>query len=295
MSMIFKNSSLKICSAFLLSVFALSPIYSFAGGTFIVSPEVLDFKLHPGESKTVEVNLKNLMKARFVTAYAFVKDIGNGFDTDDRSSLSRWIYIPRSNEIKPGGDATISLAINSNSLASVGNYHAEIYFGEGTDYEDARNRMDTSQKMIVNVEIYNDIRERLQLNSFLSKRDIYISFPAVLSYEIENVGDTDMSPTGKMIIYDNRGEQIEERSIIDEPFLLKPKEKKKMEFILNQPEAKGKYKAFLTIDYGKASLHDSVSFTVLPTKKIGLIFLVAIIILLFLINLFYKFYERSKE
>lgn len=280
-------------SSLIFLLLAVFPGILYAQDTFSVSPPVLDLKLHPGEEANFDLKFKNLAGRRFVNIYVFVRDVVGGQDSGNRSSLSSWIEIPRYIELKPGEDGVVKLRVLVNRLASTGRYGSEIIFVEAMDEAGAKRMIDSANKMEVNVEVYNDRRERLQINRFLPEKDIYFSFPATLFYEIENVGDTDIYSRAKVLFYDKKGSLVEEKSIVEGGFLLKPKEKKASEIITSQVMGRGKFDAVLMVDYDQQSLVESTSFVVFDWQRIGLIFIATITLLLIMVNFSYKIYEKS--
>jgi uncharacterized membrane protein len=291
-------------SMYCLYIFVVSLVFfafcipvpqSYAEELFTVRPLVLDFKLNPGGASDLVISLKNLAPRRFTSVYVFVKDVKNTEDYNNKSSLSSWIEIPRYIELKPGEDKEVKLRVNVNRLAETGKYSGEVAFIEAMDEAGARRLIDSAKKISVNAEVYNDLRERLQINSFLPNKNFYFGFPATLSYEIENTGDTDINYKGKILVYDDSGSMVEDVPIGGEGVLLRPREKKVGEFIPSESIGAGNFKASLSLSYASTSVDEETSFAILSWKKISLIFLVSISLLLIMVNFSYKIYERSSD
>jgi hypothetical protein len=114
--------------------------------------------------------------------------------------------------------------------------------------------------------------EKAQIRIFKPEKDIFIKPPVNLLLEINNTGNREISPEGRMLIYNRRGEEVDEIKIEagtiaagETAAITKEWQNGKM----------GKYKVKLMLEYGetvKRDLNDSLFFWIFPFKWLLSIF-----------------------
>ena len=96
-----------------------------------------------------------------------------------------------------------------------------------------------------------------------------------LSYTLENSGDRLLAPTGRILIYNRRGEEVSVIAINTEAANIEPRMSKNFQAVWPDGKDFGRYKAILNIEYGNGqhkTLHDVIFFWVIPWQKLLIIF-----------------------
>lgn len=277
----------------------------YAAGSSI-APAIIDLKAGSREIIKQSITLKN-MTAYKLNLYPIVNNINaqNGVKkfsepvvADLSSSLANWLHLSRgvielaSDEIKK-----IDFEINVNMSAKPGVYHAVIAFAPGSTREEAESRMAEASSLILNLEVLDDAREKLQLKKFASAKIFYADLPVGFNYLLENIGNRTLEPRGRVIIYNRRGEEVTILNL-EQNFLLAPGESRELTSIWENGKALGRYKAFLDINYGRndqGAIQDTVFFWIVPWKKVAFAFGSVSIFAMFITLVGYsRFSEKRK-
>jgi hypothetical protein len=278
-------------------VIALSAISFFvpslvlAAGSFTVTPAVID-----GKGKVREILHYNMTvvntTGHLVSVYPWVTDIdpteGNSGTSDLAGtrekelseSLARWIEVTRGSvDLLPGQQKEVPITIQINLGAKPGLYHSAIHLSAGGTRPDAEaNRTDTMDIM-VNIEVLDDINERLQLNTFIPTKGVFGGDSASFNYNIENIGNRGEVPHGKIRIYDKGGREVAAIDANEDGKRLEPSSKQMLSSVWASGGSFGRYKAMLDLEYGsRGTLQDTVFFWVIPWKKLASMFLSLIVL-----------------
>jgi len=269
-----------------------------------VSPSVIDEKLFPRELRDYQVLIKNNGK-NLVYLYPLVFDILPTGERklyepdkiDKTQSLASWIRIQRSAiELWPQKEIKIPLSLEVHPQAKPGIYHSKIVFSFGASLPEA---ISTAQnfslpEILLNVEVKENLIEKLQLKNFKAEKNLYLSGPIKLILEIENVGNTKTEGEGEVYFYNKKGKEIDS---IPVKISLEEGTTKKFEFSW-KPKSTGQIKARVFLEYGKEKreIQDVIFFTFLPWKTLTLLIALILILLLILIKLINKkFFEQFPE
>ncbi|GEM_PF-587580 len=221
---LYESKNRKISRQFrvLFSVsFALLPLFLpilFArAAAFAITPAVIDMKGKAREVVTASLRLTN-SGAKPVEVYPFVEniDVGDGSrafsdptKADLTVSLANWILLNRSAVLLlPGETRDISFSVEINLRAEPGAYHAEIAFAPGATRDEAAANRARAASVAVNLEVMEDIRERMELKTFRPERLFFSGFPVSFSYEFKNTGNRAVQPSGEIRIYNRRGMEV---------------------------------------------------------------------------------------
>jgi hypothetical protein len=283
------------CFGVLLFFFA-TPV-AFAAD-FNVTPAVIDGKGKIREILRYTIMVKN-ESGRLISIYPWVTDVavdvgnidasdlGGGSPGEDRdNSLSRWIEVTRGViDLKPGESREVPVLIQVNVTARPGIYHSLIRFSQGTTRVEAEANEDGTKDVAVNIEVLDDIHERLQLISFKPEENIVSGESAAFTYSIENIGNRGLVPKGKIRIYDRRGSEVASVDVNEQGDRIDPTQKEQLASAWAAGGHFGRYKALLELEYGsKGLLQDTVFFWVMPWKKLigffGTIIMLAVITVL---------------
>jgi len=254
----------------------------FAANYISVTPQFIDKNAYARDEFSETLKIRNNAD-RKLTIYTFVHDVsvedgrrdfvvraGN----DLAESLANWIRISRGMiELGPGEERSVDMRIEINMVARPGIYHALISFADGGIRAEAEKKLLNTPGVLVSVEILENINERLQLNSFISDREIFSGTEARFSAILENIGNRELKPEGVVRIYDRRGKEVGTVEITP-GVLINPDAVEELAGTWNV-DGLGRYKAYLYLRYGKnlqASLNDTVFFWVVPWQKLLFVF-----------------------
>jgi len=191
--------------------------------------------------------------------------------SDLAHSLANWIEVTRGViKLGPGESRKVPYLIHVNLTAEPGSYFAHIAVTEGPRRPESASQ-EIGAELILNLEVEDDARERLQLGGFTSNASIALSDSIGFSYEVENVGNRLLEPRGSIRIFNRKGEEVGSVPLNADGVEITPENTKQLAAVWNASGRFGKYKAFLDLEYGEnqlASVQDTVYFWVFPWKEI---------------------------
>ena len=269
-----------------------------------VSPVVIDEKAKARDILKQTVILKN-NSDRKLSVYPSVNDIDpsageEGFvsaqDSEDRSaSLANWIELSRVViELEPGAEKEVPFVIRVNMNAVANTYHAQITFAEGGDRNSAESRGSLA-RVTVNLEVQADIKELLQLNKFITDNVFFSGDDVLFNYQLENIGNQELLPRGEIRIYNRKGEEVASIPVNGDSKTISPENMTQMASVWSAVQGFGKFKAFLTIDYGKtqtASVQDTIYFWIIPWQQLLAVFVGSLIAVIVSAFYFHRYLER---
>lgn len=285
----FKNI-LKFSSIILfLNIIMFSGTPSSLAASVTVTPAIVDLKGMPRDILKGNVVLEN-KSGHYVELYPFVNNISiedgkqiflDPASADNSSSLANWIELSRSSTILQGGDKkTIDFLVNINLRAMPGIYHAVISFAPGATRDEAEQHISQAFSVPVNLEIAENTKERLKLKKFISTKTFSFGFPIGFSIELENNGNTQVSPIGEIRIYNRNGEEVSALQIdnkgevapsqeifINADWMGAQTNSLLSKLGLDTFTSFGRYKALLDIEYGSTKpsrINDTIFFWVIP-------------------------------
>jgi hypothetical protein len=247
-----------------------------------------------------------------ITVYPSVNNIslrdGGGIEeflppvsSDRSSSLASWIEISRAGiELSAGEQKVVTLTLRINPNPVAGEYHAYIGFGHGRNRDIAEAQVKNGQApgTVVTVVVGEQKNEFLRLSRFIIDRFITSDQNQASVYTINNPGDTDLVPTGEIIFYDKKGVEVASLPVNPEGAVIPAGGDQEFEAEVPTNGLLGKYKAFLSVEYGSsqlASVQDTTYFYVLPLKTIFIILGIGVIVILFLSIYIHRRYLDSEE
>ena len=267
------------------------PQFAFAADSFTATPAVIDGKGKVREILHYSMTVVNTTK-HLVSIYPWVTDIDTtrgesgvsdlaGTRQKELSeSLARWIEVTRGSvDLLPGEQKDVPVTIQINLAAKPGLYHSTIHLSYGGTRPDAEANKAETMDVSVNIEVLDDINERLQLNNFVPTKGVFSSDSASFDYNIENIGNRGEVPRGKIRIYDKSGREVATVDANQEGKRLEPSSKAMLSSVWTSGDSFGRYKAMLDLEYGgRGTLQDTVFFWVVPWKKMLSMFLSLIVL-----------------
>lgn len=295
-----------------------------------ITPAIIDLKAKARDILKESLVLVN-DTAKYVEVYPVVNNIAIAEGkqefldpslADHASSLANWIELSRASILlKPGEHKNINFSIEVNLRAKPGNYHALIAFPEGSRRDEAEARIRDAATVTVNIEVLEDIKERLQLKKFVPDKLFFSGFPLSFSYELENAGNRPATPFGEIRIYNRRGEEVgtievhaQEKAIAQDTVgkfaaawqgsspnannNIRRTGMASLLFSANSGAGFGRYKAMLDLEYGEKgnrTLQDTVFFWVIPWQKILIIFGGLALIVILITNFLHRRYNQGRN
>jgi hypothetical protein len=287
--------SLSVYKAFLIFSILLVSQSAYASVTYTVAPLVIDTKVEARDIITKKITVTNTGDQQ-VTIYPTVNNISLSeggtieaflppVSSDRTKSLASWIEIIRlGTDIPPHKSKTFDVTLRINPEPVPSTYHAFIGFGYGRNRDEAETQVKNGQApgTVVTVTIEEKKNEFLKLSKFIINRFVTSTDNQAAVYTFKNPGDETLIPKGEIILYDSKGSEVGSIPVNEENVSIPPGEEHV--FTEQMPiEGKfGKYKAFLTVEYGsvqRASVQDTNFFYVFPLKYIlGILFFVCSIV-----------------
>jgi hypothetical protein len=270
-----------------------------------VAPGVIDEKVKARDIIRESITIKNIGE-RPLNLFPSVEDVNPqngdqnfayaGNATDRSNSLANWIELSRGViALAPGETKTVPFTIHVNMNAVPGTYHVQINFIDGSTRNETLSKIPDGS-VAVNVEVLSDVKENLQLVKFSTDRVVFSGDDVLFNYQLENIGNQDLQPSGNIRVYDRRGKEVATVDVNRDGKLVSPDQKSQLASVWNAIDGFGQYKALITVNYGKsqvASVQDTIFFWIIPWKELlGL--LVATLVALGILALYFRqwFEER---
>jgi len=289
--------------AFLLVV----SIQTVNAADYAVSPLLIENTIEPRDMFEETVKITNTTD-RKVRIFPTVNEITIGEEgevksfvpasmSDNTTSVTSWIAVTRGRvEINPGETIKIPVSFTINPNAVAGEYHAFIGFAEGSKRDEAEALVTSGRApgVVVRLSLVEKRSEYLRLNRFNVNRFVTETNEAVVTYELENVGDLPITPSGEIIFYNSRGSELNALPVNPDSKPIAPQSKQTFEQTIPELGVIGRHKALLNVEYGtamRANLYDTTYFNVVPVVYLAIIFG----LLLLLSVLLALWYHRSKS
>lgn len=261
---------------------------------FSISPVLIDVDVEPRSVVTKDIVLKNETSSKLVL-YATVNEIAideggavkefvTPVMTDRTNTVTSWLEIGRGRiELEPGETQSVPLVIRMNPQAQAGEYHALVGFVRASKRHEAEAvaLAGNADGVIVKIALDEKSNEQLRISSFLIDRFIFTKNKDNITIEIDNDGEDTSTPTGEIIFYNSRGEEVASMPVNTEKQSVAVGES--ITFTSKVPfhEKIGRYKANLVLRYGngqQTSVFDTTQFFMIPLPLLIAI-LLAIVIL----------------
>jgi hypothetical protein len=268
---------------------------------YTVAPLVIDANVTRRDIKEFPITITNTGSAP-VTIYPTVNNIsvdsGGKLEaflppvmSDQTRSLASWIEISRAGiDMQPGDVHVITLRLRINPNAEPGEYHAFIGFPYGGNRDEAERKLERGDApgTVVTVDHTEKRTVLLKLAHFVVDRFVTKPMNDAITYTIRNPGEETLVPYGEVIVYDGKGSEVGAIPVNPDKNEILPGEEKV--FVTSAPTEGlfGKYKAFLSVEYGSqniASVQDTAFFYVFPLKTL-LIILGAILVVVVGLSLY---------
>lgn len=301
---------LRFFSVALIVWMVCSPMYAVAA-EYSLSPLIIDLELEKRDIVYRDITITNQSNKQ-VRIFPSVNEVNLDEDgsiesfvepsmVDDRTSaVTSWIQVPRKRiEIAPGESATVPVTFKVHPEVQAGEYHAIIGFGTGSNQPQAHAQVmaGIAPVVAVRVGVEKVQNEFLRLERFLIERFVTDGSEGSIQYNLHNPGEDPVTPGGEIILYDNRGNEVGSVPVNPEGLTVSAGETVTVTSDVPDDLSIGKYKAFLSVEFGKnltASVHDTTFFYVVPLRQLLMIF-VAVLVVAIIIGLLVHWRYRVDE
>jgi hypothetical protein len=297
--MIFKRHSMKLKKTFCLLVCSLlMPQLTFAADV-LIAPPLLDLELQARDVVTKDIVIKNQAPNK-IYVYATVNEIAVDDSGDIRefispvmdvreSAITSWIEISRGRiELEPGEEKIVPLTIRVHPYAEPGEYHA--FIGMVTESNrpqaEAKTLRGDSDGVILKVNLADKSSDALRIVSFLVDRFVIMESKRTAAITLKNEGTKATTPTGEIIFYNSRGEEVSSATINQSKETIEPGAERLFEIGIPFENRLGRFKANATVRYGaegKQNVFDTVQFYMIPYKLL-ILFAVGIVLFSLLVT-----------
>jgi hypothetical protein len=201
---------------------------------------------------------------------------------DRSNTITAWVAFPRGRiELPPGASTTLTVAFSIDQAAVSGVYHAFLGLGSGSSRDEAEAQVfaRSAPGVLIRVAVKDTRTESLRLSRFTVTRVLTRTDQDAISISLTNPGDLPITPYGEVTLYNGRGEAIATTSVNEGRESILPGESKDFTAPIETTGMFGRYKAFLSLEYGsaRATVHDTAFFYAAPWA-----YLVGLFIVLFL-------------
>jgi hypothetical protein len=301
----------QLCGGIMLLVAFLLP--SVVGAAELsVSPVLLDLEVSARDVVTKDITLTNTSSAKlFVYATVNeilideggqVKEFVSPVMTDRSNTVTSWVEITRGRlEFEPGETKTVPLTIRVSPNAEPGNYHAFIGFypTNKRHLAEAAAMAGQAEGTIVKVAVGEKTNDIVRIASFLIDRVIFSKDKGDIEIKVENNGDAAAVPSGEIIFYNSRGEEVSSLPVNAESAVIEPGQSATLVAKVPFYESIGRFKANLVLRYGKdqqAAVFDTTQFFMIPLPLLIALFAAMIFFSLLVTYLLRRaFYDELHE
>jgi hypothetical protein len=282
-----------------------APVFAAAASSPIqISPILIDEKGKPRDIFKESITITNVSDHK-IELYPSVHNVNpdegqQKFTTahdvaEQQESLANWIELSRGViELGPGEKRTVDFIIRIDLRALPGKYHASISFAEGWTRPDAESNPPAGPVM-VNLEVESDSREVMQLNKFTSDNVVFTGDDVLFKYQLQNIGNQELQPSGEIRIYDRKGLEVAAIDVNREGKTVTPDQTAQLASVWSAVNGFGKFKALLTVNYGKgqtAAVQDTVYFWIIPWKQLLMLFAATLTAVIILVMYFHRWFEE---
>ncbi|MBP9669334.1 MAG: hypothetical protein KBE09_03525 [Candidatus Pacebacteria bacterium] len=266
-----------------------------------ITPVVIDEKAKVRDILKKSITIKNIGD-RKLNIYPAVNDVHPDEGEEDfvaaqdsldrAASLANWIELSRGViDLSPGEEKVIPFVVRVNLNALPGTYHANISFTEGG----SRAGSNKVASLMVNLEVQSEVKEIMQLNKFFTDNVFFSGDDVLFNFQVENIGNQELSPTGEIRVYNRKGEEVASIDVNKEGKAVSPDQVAQLASVWSAAHGFGKYKAFLNVDYGKsqaASVQDTVFFWIIPWQQLLGLFVAGVIAVIGLALYYHRWIEE---
>lgn len=276
---------------------------------FTVRPFFFDEDLQPRDVITKEVALTNDTTRR-LNIYATINEITldttgeikefiSPVMTDRTLNATSWIEITRGRiTLEPGEATTTPITFRVNAQAKPGDYNVFVGFvdtNKRATAEETALRGD-ARGIPVKISIDENIKTALAISAFKIPRFIFRDSLRDIELSVTNNGEAVETPTGEIIFYNTRGEEVASVVVNEDNESVNPEEEILYSSIVPLQDTIGRFTANVNVRYGnnnQLTLFDTTEFFIVPWYWLFLIVLFIVIFSVFVTYLLKRAMEDN--
>jgi hypothetical protein len=219
-------------------------------------------------------------------------------DTREKS-ITSWVEITRGRiELDAGQATTVPMTVRVHPYAEPGEYHA--FIGLVTEFNrplaEAKALRGDGEGLILKVKTEDTSTDSLRIMSFLIDRFIVSDAGRTMTLQLKNEGSKVSVPTGEVIFYNSRGEEVAAVPINTSGESIEAGVDKTFTLRVPFNDSLGRYKANVTVRYGqdgKSAIFDTAQFYLIPYKILIILFVLITVFSVFVTYLIRRvFYDE---
>lgn len=283
----------------------------FAMSNYVVTPLAVQLDVASRDIQHEQVTLIN-HDTHLVRLYASVNEVatdGSGVVTafkspsevDRTDTPTSWIAITRQRiELQPGQTKQIPFTIKMNPNTKPGKYDVFIGFAEAENAPAAQNLVMQGHTpgVLVALSVNKPQDQFLRLEGFTVSRFVTTEHGGTIRYTLHNPGSIDVVPTGDIIFYDTRGNEVGSAPLNTASTSVPAGKSVTLTMPAPTTLSLGKYKAFLSVNYGDhntLTLNDTAYFYVVPLHRVIFAFFFVVFLAVVLALFVHRRYDLQAE
>jgi hypothetical protein len=287
------------------------------GQALEIAPPVIYLTVDPGQTVKTQIFLRDISSGDLIVsgqANDFTAAGEDGtpkilLDNKDQSnnpySMKNWVAPPASLRLVPKEVKTMSITVNVPKDASPGGHYGIIRFtATPPSLKSSGVSLSTSLGALMLVSVNGNITEKMTVQELSAKNSegktgkLFQSGPLTFVERLKNEGNIHEQPAGQVVVTDMFGKKVASLNINLPPRNILPQTIRKFEqpldkSVIGNKKLFGRYKAKLTITYGKnkQTLNSTLAFWIIPYKLVAIVIL-ALIAGFFALRLALKRYNQ---
>jgi hypothetical protein len=174
--------------------------------------------------------------------------------SDRTNTPTSWVEISRGRiEIEPNGKSEVPLTLRINPNAVPGEYHVFLGFIPAPNRPEAElvALAGEADGVILKITVADERKDSLKIDNFTIDRFVISDSDKTVTIKLNNLGDLTTTPTGEIIFYNSRGEELSSVLVNETGQTIEPG--KILELTSEIPLANklGRFKANLFMRYGE--------------------------------------------
>lgn len=260
------------------------PLLSHAATYFNATPKVVNAKTKAREISNFMLTLKNTSIA-VLPIYITIVDVDP--EKGERSATgvdsvfttpSRWFEIGRTQTLLPKEEQSVALRMSVPAQVKSGTYNVLMRLSTKAD----GSCEECAEEIPITIDVADDAREVMQLSSFMTTKDVFMNDSAEFKLRVSNTGNRSLAPSGKIRIFDKRGNEVGAVDVNSNGKTVNPKAEELIATAWTASGHFGRYKALLDVSYGQRGImQDTVYFWVIPWGKLSGLFVTILLVLAF--------------
>lgn len=287
----------------------LTALAQTSGQGLEISPPLIDQKVDPGQTYTLNIRLRNITGTKVVAKARLDDFVAGGedgqpqvlTDTNEASpySFKSWVSGISDLEIDPQEQKTAAITVKVPADAAPGGHYGVVrYTAVPVDLKDTGVSLSASIGSLVLLSVSGEVSTQANIEEFFVSQNnkrgsIFEKLPLSFTERIKNSGNVHIKPTGHVKVKNLFGHEVAQLEVNKNGGNILPASIRKFDQTLEGKTMFGRYSAEMHLTYGdNQELMRTLSFWVIPYKLIAII-VAGLIIIITLIRLGLRRYKRG--